>query len=456
MFDPVEAIKEYVKFPSVSTDSSFKNGMDGARAYVSNLLKNIGFEIDIIHTPLHPIILAKRDGESSWPHVIIYGHYDVQPADPLDLWQSSPFEPEIRNGYIYGRGVADNKGPLLVHIAAVARLLEKHPNLPLRITFLIEGEEEIGSPSFQGFLDEYRNELNGDFVLLSDTLSPNHDQIAITTGLRGVVCVNAEITGPKMDLHSGIHGGVLLNPIKALADICSTLHDENKKVKISGFYDDVLPVTKWESEEIAKLNKNEDDYAKFLGLKYFYTVNDQSPYLATRVEPTLEFNGIGGGYQGEGTKTVIPSKAFVKISCRIIPNQEPKKIQQLVIAAIKERCPKHVSLKIDTGHCGAPYIVTPPNKSDSPNINSSLAKAFLAADTAISDAFGNAPLYLREGGSIPIIADLKNVVGLDSLMIGMFTPENNLHAPNENFHLGMFENGIKASEKILASVAGVE
>ncbi len=456
MFDPVEAVKELVRFPSVSTDSSSHEGMEGARRSLGTLLTGMGFEVEVVETPLHPVLLASRGGEPDWPHVIIYGHYDVQPADPLELWDSPAFEPEVREGFLFGRGTADNKGPLMVHIAAVARFLEKHPDAPLRITFLIEGEEEIGSPSFGGFLERYKDRLAGDFVLLSDTQSPSPEQITITTGLRGIICLDVELTGPKMDLHSGVHGGVVLNPIHALCGLCNSLYTPEGHINVPGFYDDVLPVYEWEREELQRLGLEESDYSDFLGVSRFHAPEDASPFAAIRFHPSLDFNGIWGGYQGEGSKTVIPSKAFVKISCRLVPDQKPIAIQKLFIETLQKRCPPQVSLNIIPGHSGAPYLVAPPDKPNTPKDQSPiLAKAFKAADQAIEEVYGKRPLYLREGGSIPIIADLKKVLGLDSIMLGMCTQESNIHAPNENLHLGMFQNGINASEKILNTLAGL-
>lgn len=456
MFDPVEAVKELVRFPSISTDSSSEEGMEGVRQSLGALLAGLGFEVEMVETPLHPVLMATRGGDSDWPHVIIYGHYDVQPADPLELWSSPPFEPEVRDGYLFGRGTADNKGSLMVHVAAVGRLLEKNPDAPIRITFLIEGEEEIGSPSFEGFLERYKDRLEGDFVLLSDTQSPSPEEVTITTGLRGIVCLDVEITGPKMDLHSGVHGGVVMNPIQALCGLCHSLFTPDGRINLPGFYDDVLPVFDWERDELERLGLAEEEYADFLGVDKFHSPEDSSPFAALRFHPSLEFNGIGGGYQGEGSKTVIPSKAFVKISCRLVPDQNPLKIQEILTEALKERCPTEVSLKIIPGHCGAPYLVVPPGKPNTPADQSPvLARAFSAADHAIMNVFGSSPYYLREGGSIPIIADLKRMAGLDSLMLGMCTQESNLHAPNENLHLGMFHKGISVSEKILSAIAGL-
>ena len=455
MFDPVDALKEFIRHPSVSADPAFLAGMQGSREFVAGLLAGMGFAVEVVPTPLHPVILAERTGPDAWPHVIIYGHYDVQPADPLNLWTSAAFEPEIRGGRIYGRGAADNKGPLLTHVAAVARLLERRPDLPLRITFMIEGEEEMGSPSFPAFLAAHAARLRkADFVLLSDTGSPREDQIVITCGLRGLVLCDVEVAGARTDLHSGLHGGVLRNPIQALAELCASFHDAEGRVNVPGFYDDVLDVEPWEREQLARFGQSEAQYREFLDIPAFYTPKGFTPFEATRFMPTLEFNGIGGGYQGQGTKTVIPSKAFVKISCRLVANQQPDKIRGVLYAAIAARMPRDVTYRILDQHSGTPYVVVPPDRANTPPDQSPvLARAFRAADSAITKVFGRAPLYLREGGSVPIIADIKRVLGLDSVMMGLFLPEDNLHAPDESFNLEVMSKGIAASEAILEAVA---
>jgi acetylornithine deacetylase/succinyl-diaminopimelate desuccinylase-like protein len=455
MFDPIENLKQFIRQPSISADSKFREGMKGAQELVSGLLRSIGFEVEVVATELHPIILARRGGDATWPHVIIYGHYDVQPADPLNLWQSPPFEPEQRGERLFGRGAADNKGPLMAHIAAVARLLERRPDLPLRITFMIEGEEEMGSPSFPDFLRRYQHELRtADFVMLSDTGIPDENQVVITCGLRGLVLFDLEVTTARSDLHSGLHGGVLRNPIQALAEVCASLHTPDGRVNIPGFYDDVLEVEPWEREQLRALGGDADRYREFLGIPDFHTPPGYTPFEALRFLPTLEFNGIGGGYQGEGTKTVIPSKALAKISCRLVANQDPKQIRALVYRTIAERMPKDVTYRIIDQHEGTPYVVVPPDRSNTPTDQSPvLARAFRAADRSIAEVFGRPPLYLREGGSVPIIADIKRVLGLDSVMFGLFLPEDNLHAPNESFHLGVMERGMRASELILERVA---
>jgi acetylornithine deacetylase/succinyl-diaminopimelate desuccinylase-like protein len=455
MFDPVEKLKEFIRHASISADSQAKAGMQGAQQFVSALLGSLGFKVDVVKTDLHPIILASRGENPAWPHVLIYGHYDVQPADPLNLWTTAPFEPTIRGNRIYGRGAADNKGPLLSIITAVAQLLEAEPALPLRISFLIEGEEEMGSPSFPKFLETYKDRLKtADFVYLSDTALPTPDQVVITCGLRGLALFDVQVTGAKGDLHSGLHGGVLLNPIQALAEIVATLHTPDGRVNVPGFYDDVLDVHPWERDELKKLGADEKVYKEFLGIDAFYTTPGFTPFEALRFQPTLEFNGIGGGYQGEGTKTVIPSKAFAKISCRLVPNQKPDKIKKLVIDTIRARAPKGVKIDFVDQHKGDPYVVVPPGRSNTPTDQSPvLAKAFRAADTAVTEVWGRPPIYLREGGSVPIIADIKRVTGLDSVMLGLFLPEDNLHAPNESFNLEVMKKGIETSRRILAALA---
>jgi len=454
MFDPVEKLKEYVRQGSVSADPQFKAGMEGAQKFLTGLLTGIGFKVELVPTALHPVLLAKRGDNPAWPHVIIYGHYDVQPPDPLDKWDTPPFEPTIKGERIYGRGTADNKGPLLVHITAVARLLEKNPNLPLRLTFVVEGEEEIGSKNFKSFLKENKEKLRGDFIYMSDNGILSPDQMIITVGLRGMLAFEVELTGPSSDLHSGMHGGVLMNPLQALAELCASLHTPDGKVNIPGFYDSVVQPEPWEREQLAKVGLKEKDYAAFLGIKEFHTPPGYTPFEAIRFLPTLEFNGFSGGYQGEGTKTVIPSKARVKITCRLVPNQTPDNTKEIVFNAIKARCPKGVTMKITPQHNATPYVVIPPDRSNTPKDQSpALAKCFRAVDKAATEVFGKAPIYLREGGSVGLLADLKEVLGLDAVMMGLFLPEDNLHAPNESFHLGVMQRGIETSERVLAELA---
>jgi acetylornithine deacetylase/succinyl-diaminopimelate desuccinylase-like protein len=454
MFDPIEKLKEYVRHASVSADPQFKAGMVGAQQFVAGLLKEMGFAVEVVPTALHPVIVAKRGDNPAWPHVIIYGHYDVQPPDPLDKWQTPPFEPTIRGERMYGRGTADNKGPLMVHFAAVARLLEKNPNLPLRITFVVEGEEEIGSQNFKTFLLANKDKLRADFVYLSDTAIPNAEQMVITVGLRGLLAFEVELTGPNSDLHSGLHGGVLMNPLQGLAELCASLHTPDGRVNIPGFYDSVVEPEPWEREQLAKLGLKEKDYAAFLGIGEFHTPPGYTPFEAIRFLPTLEFNGFIGGYQGEGTKTVIPSKAKVKITCRLVPNQTPANMKKVIFDAIRARCPKGLTMTITEQHHATPYVAIPPDRSNTPkNQSPVLARGFRALEKAVNETWGRPALFLREGGSVGLIADLKEVLGIDAVMPGLFLPEDNLHAPNESFHLGVMKKGIEMSERTLEELA---
>jgi acetylornithine deacetylase/succinyl-diaminopimelate desuccinylase-like protein len=313
----------------------------------------------------------------------------------------------------------------------------------------------MGSPSFPKFLEQYADRLKeADFVYLSDTALPSENQVVITAGLRGLALFDVQVTAAKGDLHSGLHGGAFRNPIQALAEILATLHTPDGRVNVPGFYVDVLDVHPWEREELKKLGVDEKAYAEFLGIDTFYTPPGFSPSEAIRFQPTLEFNGIGGGYQGEGTKTVIPSTAFAKISCRLVPNQEPDRIKKLVMDAIRARTPKGVKLEFVDQHKGDPYVVVPPGRSNTPKDQSPvLAKAFRATESAVTEIWGRPPLYLREGGSVPIIADIKHSTGLDSVMLGLFLPEDNLHAPNESFNLDVMKKGMATVERLFATLA---
>lgn len=451
--DPVGALKQYVAHPSVSADTSFCEGVAGARDFACAMLRELGFSVDLVETPINPVIVGTR-GDPTWPGIVIYGHYDVQPPDPLQLWTSEPFKAEVRNGRLYGRGAADNKGPQIVHMAALARALKANPDLPLRITYLIEGEEEIGSPSFRKFLEQGKNRLQGDFLLVSDTGSPGPQQLAITTGLRGLVALEVKVYGPKQDLHSGVHGGALLNPLQALVHACASLHDQQGRVTVPGFYDAVKPPQDWERNELAQLPITESAYADFLGAPDFLPPPGFSALEAIRFCPTLEFNGIGGGYQGEGSKTVIPAEAFAKITCRLVPDQSAEDIASKVKDALQSAFPQAVRVEVQVMGGGDPYAILPPGKPGADQEGKPLLKrAFSLAEQCIEHSFGCRPLYLREGGSIPIIRDLKEVAGLDSLMLGLFTNEDNLHAPDESFNLDIMHKAIDAFEKFFLELA---
>jgi len=454
MFDPIEVIKDLVRQPSVSTDPEFAEGMKGTREVLVRLFENMGLEVEIVTTPRHPVVLARRDGPAEWPHVIIYGHYDVQPPDPLELWETPPFEPTLKGTRLYGRGVADNKGPMMLHLTSAARLLEENPDFPVRLTFVIEGEEEIGSVNLPAVLKSHSEQLKGDFILLSDTLNPTDDQVSINMGLRGMVSVQVEIVGPAKDLHSGGFGGAVYNPLQALTEICASLHHPDGRINVPGFYDAVVPPAEWEKEDLARMPVKDRDLLEFTGVPELFTTNNRTGLEAIRYEPTLEINGIGGGYQGAGDKTIIPSRAFAKITCRLVANQDPVDIRDKVFAAIRDRCPRQVRLKITEYHHGYPYSVVPPERSNTPkDQNPRLATAFKACEEAVNSVYGRPPLYLRGGGSIPIISIMNKVLGMDCIMLGTGTEQNNLHSPNESYDLAYLEKGIAVSRAILEAVA---
>lgn len=454
ILDPLLVLKDLVRFPSVSADSAFKGGLQDTRDYLEGQLKAIGFAVEVIPTPGNPIILAEHLVAPEAPKVVIYGHYDVQPPDPLDLWESNPFEPEVRGDRVYGRGAADNKGPVSVYLGAISELLEEEPDLRLNLVLLLEGEEEIGSPSFVPVLEKYADRIRGDFVFACDTGSLSRDQLTVTTGLRGISALEVKVEGAKRDFHSGMLGGAILNPIHALADLCHSLHNPDGTINVPGFYDGIEEAEDWEKEELQRTGQSLDDLKAFTGVDEFFPPPGLTALEAPRLAPSLEFNGIGGGYQGEGGKTVIPREAFVKISCRLVAWQDAKRIQRILVQTIQERCPPQVRLSFELEHNGNPYLVVPPGKSNTPkDQNTVLAKAFRANEIHGEAIFGKRPAYLREGGSIPIIGEIKRILGMDTFMVGLYLPEDAMHAPNESFSLTMMSRGKDLLKKVLSDLA---
>ena len=331
------------------------------------------------------------------------------------------------------------------------KVLSEQPDLALNITYVIEGEEEMGSPSMKKFFDRYADRLSkADMMFVSDTGSPTTDQIVITTALRGLVELEIKVKGPKSDLHSGIYGGAVYNPLHAISEIIASLHNADGSVNVPGFYDGVSKIEAWEREELKGYPMNLSEYQSMLEVPGFYQPRGFSPLEAVRFEPTLEINGMGGGYQGEGTKTIIPSEAFAKITCRLVAGQSGDQVQDYVIKAIEDRCPEGVTLEVRRGCFANAYSIIPPNKSESVDCTDFLRNAFSVTDSAIKKLFGNSPLYLREGGSIPVIADFKNRAGLEAIMVGLFTPEDNLHAPNESFDIELMNKATATFAEIFS------
>lgn len=431
--------------------------MAQTREFLKALLEKLKFEVKFLggEGAGHPVVFATR-GQKDWPHIVLYGHYDVQPPDPLDKWETAPFETDVRGGRIYGRGTADNKGPQVALFCALDKLLRDSPDLPLRLTFILEGEEEIGSDTLSKLMQVQGKALadGADFVLLADTGSPSVDQIVVTTSLRGILGLELRVKGPASDLHSGLHGGCIYNPIQALCELCASLHRADGSVNVPGFYDGVELPAPWERAELEKFPLTEEQYRKIAGVSAFHCAPGLSPLESLRFGPTLEINGIGGGYQGEGSKTVIPSTAFAKITCRLVSGQNPEKVRDAIERALIERCPKAVQMEIVRGQLSAAYLVQPPGRSNSdPAQNPVLSRAFNSLEEAVETHFGNKPLYLREGGSVPVISDIKRYTGLDSLMVGLFTPQDALHAPNESFSLEMAARAEKMFYDFLKKLA---
>jgi acetylornithine deacetylase/succinyl-diaminopimelate desuccinylase-like protein len=401
-------------------------------------LTGMGLAVELYETARHPIVVARNAHRTDRKTVLIYGHYDVQPVDPLALWQNPPFEPEIREGKIWARGATDNKGQMLAHILGVEKTLREQGELPVNLIFLFEGEEEIGSPNLAPFLREHREALRCDVIAVSDTGMVAPGVPTMGYGLRGIACAEVTLRGPKGDLHSGIYGGAVANPATAIARLVASLHDSNGKILVDGFYDDVRPLEAWESDMWKKIPGVAD--ADFLAVTGSPSVFGEEGYSsAERVwaRPTAEVNGIGGGYQGEGSKTVLPAEAFAKFSFRLVPDQDPKDILEKVRAHFEKHCPVGVSIDIYIGHDGKPYLADPHSADGK------------AAQRALTAAFGSEPVLIREGGSIPIIQSFREILGADTLLLGLALPDCQIHAPNENFPVANFEAGILLNQHLL-------
>lgn len=428
----IEELKELLRIPSISAISEHKEDIQTCASWIANKLKNIGMEhVEIIQTNGHPIVYADWIHQENAPTVLVYGHYDVQPVDPVDLWESPPFEPMIRDEKIFARGATDDKGQMFLHIKAVETLMELDGKLPVNIKFCIEGEEEIGSPNLPSFLNENKEKLSCDVVLISDTDMWDKGVPAITCSLRGLCALEFTLKTANSDLHSGMFGGGVQNANHLLVQLLSTLHDSNGKVNVKHFYDDVIELTDFEKEEIKALGFDEEKLKQSLGLTDLTGGEKDYPYrerISTR--PTLEINGLWGGFLGEGSKTVIPNEAHAKITCRLVNNQNPKKIQELIKNHLEEHAPKGCTVEVSLMDTGNPFL-TP---IDSPMIQK--------AAEAYKNVYGKSPVYKREGGSIPIVSDFNQTLNVPVVLMGFGLPGENLHAPNEHFHLENFNKGI--------------
>jgi acetylornithine deacetylase/succinyl-diaminopimelate desuccinylase-like protein len=438
----LEDFYSFLRFPSVSTDDEFRDNVRDCAQWVAQKLKRIGLEVEVIPTAGHPIVWARNKHQPGRRTVLIYGHYDVQPPDPLELWDSPPFEPVLKDGYVFARGATDNKGQILSHIIGIQETMEQDHDLPVNLHLVIEGEEEIGSANLGPFLNQNHDALKSDVAVVSDTGMIARGVPTLSYGLRGVTALEVKVTGPKMDLHSGVFGGAVANPITALAQLLATLHDREGRVAIAGFYDRVKPLENWEREAWRKLPIDGDKLVlKETGVPELFGESGYNSLERIWARPTAEINGIGGGYQGKGTKTVIASHAMAKLTFRLVPDQEGDEILKLARTHLSKNLPKGVTLEITDGHSGPWYLTDP---------HSPIGEA---AQRALHKAFNAEVALIREGGSIPIVSQFRGILGIETLLMGLALPDCRAHSPNENFPLENFEGGIRLSKAILQELA---
>jgi acetylornithine deacetylase/succinyl-diaminopimelate desuccinylase-like protein len=427
----LDELLELLRIPSVSARSENKDDMVRCAEKVKQRLLEAGADtVEIMPTAGHPAVFGQKIVDPSKPTVLVYGHYDVQPPDPLELWNSPPFEPVIKDGKIFARGSCDDKGQFYMHVKAL-EMMTKTNSLPVNVKFLIEGEEEIGSKHLGDFVKENKDKLKADVIVISDTAMLSLENPSIDVGVRGLVYIEVEVSGPNRDLHSGVYGGAVANPATILAQMIATLHDKDNHITIPNFYDDVVESSPAERLEMAKAPYNEKEYMEDLGVKTLWGEKGYTSGERTGIRPTLEVNGIWGGYTGEGAKTVLPAKAFAKISCRLVPNQKSDKMTKLLIEHLERIAPPYVTVKAKDLHGGDPYM-TPVDSTE-----------YKAAARAIETTFGKPPIPVRGGGSIPITALFETELGVKTVFLGFGLDSDNLHSPNEKFNIDNFYKGIE-------------
>lgn len=427
----LEELLDFLRIPSVSADPKFKEDVRRAALWVHDQMVSSGLDaVQIYETAGHPIVYGEKIIDPAKPTVLVYGHYDVQPPDPLDLWHSPPFEPVVKDEKIYARGACDDKGQMYMHLKAYDAM-SRNGGIACNVKFMFEGEEEVGSVNLGTFVGKHKDKLKCDVVLISDTSMISNDVPSITTGLRGLCYVEVEVTGPNRDLHSGVYGGAVANPINTLCAMIASLQDDKGRITIPGFYDDVLTVSDAERAEMNKAPFDLTEYKRDLGVNQVKGEEGYTSLERTSIRPTLDVNGMWGGYIGEGAKTVLPSKAFAKISMRLVPNQNPEKIPHLFEQHFRSIAPPYVTVKVTPHHGGQP-VVTP---TDTPE--------YQAAAMAMEKTFGKKPLPQRSGGSIPIVALFEQVLGVKTVLLGFGLDSDNIHSPNECFGLFNYFKGIE-------------
>lgn len=427
----LDELLDLLRIPSISADEKYAGDVNKAAEFVSEQLKKAGADkVEVIATKGYPVVYGEKIIDAKLPTVLVYGHYDVQPADPLDLWNSPPFEPVVKDGNIYARGACDDKGQMYMHVKAFEMMM-KNNSLPCNVKFMIEGEEEVGSVHLEQFANDYKDKIKADVILISDTSMISNEQPSITTGLRGLSYLEVEVTGPNRDLHSGVYGGAVANPINVLCDMIASMHDENHRITIPGFYDDVQEVSKEERDAMAKAPFDINDYKAHLDINEVLGEKGYSTLERVSIRPTLDVNGIWGGYTGQGAKTVLPSKAYAKISMRLVPNQGSEKIMKLFEDHFKKIAPPYVKVKVMPHH-GGEAAVTPTDSI-----------AYKAAAKAMEKTFGKTPIPLRTGGSIPIVTMFEKVLGIKSVLFGFGLDSDAIHSPNEKYGLFNYYKGIE-------------
>jgi len=429
----IAELKEFLRIPSVSADSRHKGDVRRAAEFVMAQFRKSGLEAELVETAGHPICYGQWLKAPGAPTVLIYGHYDVQPPDPLDKWVTPPFEPTLRDGCLYARGATDDKGQVFTHLKSIEAWMKTIGSLPVNVKFVIEGEEEVGSNNLDLFLEGNKSRLKADVAVISDTSQFAKNMPAITYGLRGIVACEVTVHGPNQDKHSGVFGGAIANPVNVLARLIAGLHDAEGRVQIPGFYDAIPPLSADERRRLAALPFDEPAFLKELGIEAGCGEAGFTTLERRWARPTCDVNGITGGYQGEGPKTIIPSWATAKITCRLVPNQDHEKVAAGLEARLRELCPRGAKLNFRTWH-GCPAFVFDPT-----------SRYMAAATKAIASAFGVEPVMIREGGSIPVVASFQSLLGLDTLLLGWGQNSDNLHGPNEHFHLDDFRRGTRAS-----------
>jgi acetylornithine deacetylase/succinyl-diaminopimelate desuccinylase-like protein len=440
----LEELKAYLAIPSISALPQHAGDVRRCAEWTANEMKRIGLQnVKLVETPGNPVVYGDWLNEPAAPTILFYGHYDVQPVDPVDLWESPPFEATVRDGEIYARGAADDKGQVFMHLKAVEAYINKQGRLPVNMKFMLEGEEEVGSAHLDEFVRSHKKELAGDVVVISDSPMLERGIPSICYGLRGLVYFQLDLRGTKTDLHSGSFGGAVANPAFVLAQVLAQMKDRAFRVKIPGFYDAVRPLTDAERAEWKKLPFNETKYRKEIGAPKLAGEKGYTVFERVWGRPTFEVNGLLAGFTGEGAKTVIPALAMAKVSMRLVPDQEPDTIARLFEDYVRKVTPKAVELKITRMHGGKPWMA----EFDNPFVR--------AAGRAIERGFGKAPVFNREGGSIPVVSTFQEELGVPSVLFGIGLPDENAHAPNEKLDLGNFHNGIIASAYLYQEIAGI-